>query len=136
MDGKDIRMRERSHGLGFALEPRPSVGILRERIRQDFHRDLSFQTSVASPIHLSHAAYAKGRENLIRAKPGRDCQHKETLLIAETKSAELCEFKLRCVLPGSGFRVGNIRPHPMRVLSMRQTSPSNAAEHLLERAVK
>jgi hypothetical protein len=41
MDGDDVRVIERGKRLGFAREPRPTVGVVAELRRQDLERDLA-----------------------------------------------------------------------------------------------
>jgi hypothetical protein len=59
VDVGDVGMIQRGQGLGFALEAREPVGVVRERVRQDLDRDVSVQRRVASPIHLAHSAFAQ-----------------------------------------------------------------------------
>jgi hypothetical protein len=52
----------------------PSRLWLRERGRQDLHRDMALQPLIPRPVHLPHPARANGREDLVRAEPRADCQ--------------------------------------------------------------
>ena len=58
MDREDVRMRQRRNRLRFALEPRQSVCIRRERLRQDFDRDVAVELLVPRSVDLSHTARA------------------------------------------------------------------------------
>ena len=40
VDRGDVRMIQRSEGLGLALEPREAVGVMREGLGQDLDRDV------------------------------------------------------------------------------------------------
>ena len=40
--------------------------ITRERVRQDFDRDVALQPRIARAIHLAHAARAERRNDLVR----------------------------------------------------------------------
>ena len=49
---RDVRMVQRGEGLGFACESGESVGVVRERVRQDFHRDIAIEPGVGRPVDL------------------------------------------------------------------------------------
>ena len=51
-------MVQRREGLGFAGEPGEPFGVARERVRQDFERDVTIQLRVAGPVDLAHATFA------------------------------------------------------------------------------
>jgi hypothetical protein len=54
----------------FSLEARHAIGIVSERLGQDFQRDVTAKFGVPRPIHLAHATGANWREDLIRAEFG------------------------------------------------------------------
>src|SRR5437773_9799113 len=53
-----------------------SRGIRRERIRQDFDRDVAIELRVARPIDLAHPAGAERRENLVLPEAGSGRLHR------------------------------------------------------------
>ena len=63
-------MRQRGDGFGFALEPRQSIGVLRERRRQHLDRDIPIETSIARLVDLAHAARTERGHDLVRAETG------------------------------------------------------------------
>jgi hypothetical protein len=65
---RDVRMIERGQDLRFALEAREAIGIVDERVRQDFDRDVAIERRIARPIDLPHAAGPKGGEDLVRTE--------------------------------------------------------------------
>ena len=60
-------MIQRGERLGLALEARQAFGVGRERVRQNLDRHLAAQRGVGGAPHLSHAAFAKGRGDLVDA---------------------------------------------------------------------
>jgi integrase len=46
-------MIERRERLGFAREPREAIGVVGERVRQDFERYLAIELRVTCPVHLN-----------------------------------------------------------------------------------
>ena len=52
--------------LGFPLESREAIGIIGERIRQDFDRDVAPQLRIAGPIHFTHGARADRPDDFVR----------------------------------------------------------------------
>ena len=61
-------MRQRGDGLGFALEARQPVGVIRKRGRQDLDCDIAIEARVPRPVDLAHAAGADGGEDFVRAE--------------------------------------------------------------------
>src|SRR5262245_5375626 len=79
-DRQDVGVRERSDGLRLPLEASTPIRVGRNRVGQDFDRDVAAEPRIASSIHLAHSAGAQGRNDLVRAKAcagGED----QTLLI-------------------------------------------------------
>ena len=68
VDAGNVRMIQRRQSLRFALEAREAVGVVRERLRQDLDRDVAIQLRVASPIDLSHPAFADRRSDVVDAE--------------------------------------------------------------------
>src|SRR5262245_1817677 len=58
-------MIQRGQRLGFALEPRDAIGVVREGLRKNLQRNVSAKASVARAKDLSHAAFAKRGGNLV-----------------------------------------------------------------------
>jgi hypothetical protein len=58
VDLGDVRVVERPQCLGFACEPRQALGVVRDRVRQHFDRDVAIQPRVARSIHFPHSAFA------------------------------------------------------------------------------
>ena len=63
-------MVQRGEGLRFALEACEPLGVVRERLGQDFDRDVSVQLGIAGSIHLAHPAFADLGRDLVDAKAG------------------------------------------------------------------
>ena len=74
VNGQDVRMRQRRDRLGFALEPRQRVRILRHRVRKHLDRDVPVELPVARPVNLSHAPRAQRREDLVGPEARSSCQ--------------------------------------------------------------
>ena len=72
---QDIGVVQGGHRVGLAFEPGERVGVLRERFRQDLDRDEAVQFRIACFVHLSHAARAEGREDLVGAESRSRSQH-------------------------------------------------------------
>ena len=68
VDRRDIGMVERGEDVRLTLEARQSVGVQRERIRQDLDCHVTLQLRVACAIHFAHAAGAKQTGDLIRTE--------------------------------------------------------------------
>ena len=59
VDGRDIGMIERREHLGFPLEARHALGVVRERLRQDFDRHVAAQLGIGGAIDFAHPAFAE-----------------------------------------------------------------------------
>ena len=57
VDDRDVGMAERRERLGFPLEARQAIRVLREGVGQHLDRHLSPEVRVGRPIHLTHAAH-------------------------------------------------------------------------------
>ena len=68
VDAKNVRMIQRRHGLGFALESGQGLGVFRQMFRQHFHGDKAVEPRVLGLPHLAHAPRAQGRKDLVRAE--------------------------------------------------------------------
>ena len=67
---QNVRVRQRRHRPGLALEARERVGICGHRLRQDLDRDVAVEPGVPRAVHLSHSARAERSENLVGAQAG------------------------------------------------------------------
>ena len=54
-----------SERLRFARKPGEAIRVEREELRQDLDRDVTIELRVVGAIHLTHAARAKQRNDLI-----------------------------------------------------------------------
>ena len=70
VDGRDVRVVQRSQDLGFALEPREARRIGRHRRRQDLDRYVTFELAVSGAIDLAHSAFADFRDDFVGAEAG------------------------------------------------------------------
>ncbi len=70
VDGQDVWMGERGHGLGLALEAREGLGIVREVGREHLDGNLSAELLVAGAVDLAHATRAEQGEDLVRTEGG------------------------------------------------------------------
>jgi hypothetical protein len=68
VDRRDVRVIQRREGLGFTLEAREAVGVVRERLGQNLDRDVAIQLRVAGAEDLAHAAFADRRGDLVDAE--------------------------------------------------------------------
>jgi hypothetical protein len=66
VDMRDVGMIERREDFGFALESRQPFAIVGDISGEDLDGDLALQPRIARPIHLSHTAGAKLRDDLVR----------------------------------------------------------------------
>ena len=67
---RDVRMVQRRQDLRFPLEPREAIGIIGERLRQNFQCDIATEPRVPRLVDLAHAARADWREDLIGTEAG------------------------------------------------------------------
>ena len=67
---QNVGMIQRRGGARFPLEARESLGIARERARQDLDGDVSAEARIAGLVDLAHAAGAQRRQDLVRAESG------------------------------------------------------------------
>jgi hypothetical protein len=65
----DVGMIQRCERLRLAFEPHQTIGVSRERVRQDLDRDLPAKRCVRRPIHLSHTAFTDLGGNFVDAEP-------------------------------------------------------------------
>ena len=70
VDREDVRVRQRGHGPGLALEPRQRIRIVGHPFRQHLDGDRPLETRVPRPVHLSHSARAERRQDLVGAEAG------------------------------------------------------------------
>src|SRR5262245_29816395 len=62
---EDVRMIQRRRGARFLLKAAKTIGIGRQRGRQDLDRDVATQPRVARPIDLAHSPSADGIEDFV-----------------------------------------------------------------------
>src|SRR5207244_12260931 len=67
---RDVRMIERGQRLGFAREPREAIRIVRERVGQNFQRDIAIELGIAGSPHLPHPAFANRGDDFVDAETG------------------------------------------------------------------
>ncbi len=64
-DGEDVRVVQRRNRVRLALEARERVGVLRERFRKHFDRDIAMELRVLRAVNLSHPPGTQGGEDLV-----------------------------------------------------------------------
>src|SRR5262245_15103282 len=69
MNRRNVRMIERGEDTRFALEARQTIGMGRERGRQDLDGDVAPESRIARAVDLAHAAGADWLEDLIGTEP-------------------------------------------------------------------
>ena len=72
-------MIQRCEDFGFSLKPREPVGIVSERRRKDLDGDLTLESSIGGPVHLSHSTRAQRRNDVVGAK-ARSGRHRHCLV--------------------------------------------------------
>jgi hypothetical protein len=70
VDAADVRVVQRREDLRFASKARHAFGIVRERRRQDVHRDIAMERGVAPPLDLAHLANPELGEHFVGAETG------------------------------------------------------------------
>ena len=66
VDGEDVGMGERRHGLRLALEADARLAVVGEVRWQYFDRDFTLEARVACAIHFAHPACAeRGDERVV-----------------------------------------------------------------------
>src|SRR5215472_4729583 len=68
VDCSDVRMIERGEHLRLALEPRKTVGVGCERVRQNLESNLAIQLGITGAIDLAHAARADLGDDFVGAE--------------------------------------------------------------------
>jgi len=64
VDRRDIRMIQGGEHLRFSPETSESIGIGRERVREDLQRDVAIELRIAGAVDLAHATRADLRDDL------------------------------------------------------------------------
>ena len=67
---KNIGMVQGGGGQGLLLKAAQSVGVQRQRLRQDLDRYFALEARVTGAVDLAHAARAQKRNNFVRSKFG------------------------------------------------------------------
>ena len=65
VDRADVRMVERREKLGFPLEPRQPLGVLRDRLGEDFDREVPVQLGIPGPVDLAHPSRSERRQDFV-----------------------------------------------------------------------
>ena len=68
MDGDDVGVLERGHGLGLALEALAALGVASELLGQHLERHVAVEPGVAGAVHLAHATLAELLDDLVMGK--------------------------------------------------------------------
>ncbi len=63
---RNIVMIERRENLRFALKAGHTFGVIGERGRQDFQRELAAEIRIGGAIHLAHPSHAQRGDDFIR----------------------------------------------------------------------
>src|SRR5512138_1991375 len=74
-------MAEGSGGARFLLEAPDAIGIERQPGVDHLERDVPFETGVARPVDLAHAARSQRRDDPVASDRGPRFQHRFRLLI-------------------------------------------------------
>ena len=64
----DVRVVQRSHGAGFALEALPEILALGDVFGQDLDGDGAVEARVTRFVHFAHASRAEWREDFVGAE--------------------------------------------------------------------
>jgi len=74
MQNANVGMLQLRNDLGFALEPPPQLGVARELRIQYLDGDSALQARIPCPVHFTHTAGAKRREDFVRPEFGTSGQ--------------------------------------------------------------
>ena len=105
VDGQDVGVRQRGHGLRLALEACEGRGIVGHLRRQDLQSDVPVEARIAGPVDLAHAARAHERHDLVAV---------EAFTGGKRHAGILCQ---RCAAPVSADRVFSRRGTPRSATS-------------------
>jgi len=72
VNGKDVRVVELRHRLGFALESSETIGILCDILMQHLDRHVAIETLVVRPVHHPHPTGADLLDDAVVAEGGAD----------------------------------------------------------------
>ena len=111
----DVGVRQRGDGLRFALEPCAPPGIVGERRRQHFDRDVAAKARILRPIHFAHAAGADGRRRFHRGRGeclggGSPPVDHRSECGADRSNAER-KGQALCIICLSGVSASDLSPH-------------------------
>jgi hypothetical protein len=70
VDGRDVGVIENARRFRLLLEPAQAIRVSRERLRQDFDRDLARQARVPRAVDLAHSTGTERRQNFVGAEAG------------------------------------------------------------------
>jgi hypothetical protein len=79
VDGADVRMIQRGQHPRLALEPRATIGVGREDVRQNLDRHVASERRIARTVDVTHPACAEERADFVRPKTLAD-QRRRCLL--------------------------------------------------------
>ena len=68
VDSRDVGMIQRCEGVGFAVEARDAVRIVRKRFRQELEGDVAAEAGVACAIDRTHSACTQFADDPVRTK--------------------------------------------------------------------
>ena len=101
MDGDDVRVIQRSDGLGLALEASPALRVGGHLARQGLQRNPAVEARVFGDPDLSHPALAQGGDNLIVAELLAD--HAEYTGYRSSVAGVATPFLVVLQVPGEPF---------------------------------
>ena len=88
VDARDVRMVERREQFRFPLEPRDSVRIVRDRLRQRLDRHVPPELGVAGAIDLAHTSGTQRRRDDVRPDSmSRAETHASGVIVCATRPA-------------------------------------------------
>src|SRR6185436_21006904 len=89
-DLRDVRMVQRREHLHFALEAHQTIGVIRQRFRQDLDCDRAIQLPVPRAIDLAHSAGTDRRDDLVWTQAGtwRETHWSMRIIVWESRSLE------------------------------------------------
>ncbi len=68
MNRRDVRMVQRREQSRFPLQPRDTLFVIGERFRQHFDGHFALELDIPGTVHLAHATYTDGLEDLVVAE--------------------------------------------------------------------
>ena len=87
VDGEDVRMRQRRHGVRLALEAGAAGGVAGDIRGEHLDRHLAPQPGVARAVHLAHAARTERPDDLVHSEPATGGERHSARVQARRPSA-------------------------------------------------